>query len=123
MKIIKVYEHSNCGFCKQALKFLANNRYAVDRIDLFKTPPTVAEIKRMIQIQGGDFKRLFNTIGTYFQQSGLDQKLTDMSEGQAIKLLTSDGRLVKRPFVIWDEGGLVGFHEPTWKKVLGKEKE
>jgi arsenate reductase-like glutaredoxin family protein len=41
-----------------------------------------------------------------------------MSESDAIELLASHGKLIKRPFMLSGDTGLVGFKEDEWKKAL-----
>ena len=50
----------------------------------------------------------------------LKDKLPSMSEEEQIKLLASDGMLVKRPLLIGDDFVLVGFKEDQWKEVLNQ---
>lgn len=118
MKVARVYEYSNCSTCKKALRFLANRHYAVEKIDIFSQPPTLDELKKMLTFLGGNYKKLFNTSGRVYQELGLKEKLKEMSADEALKLLASDGRVVKRPFLLLPEVGLVGFDEKEWKRLL-----
>lgn len=117
MKIVKVYEYANCSTCKKALKFLLNQRYATDRVDIVKTPPSLDELKQMLAIQG-NIKKLFNTAGHLYQEMNLKDKLPKLSEDEALKLLSQNGKLVKRPFVLFEGKGVVGFDPAEWKKVF-----
>lgn len=119
MKVVKIYEYANCSTCKKALKFLLNQRYATDRIDITKKPPSLEELKEMLQIQGGNLKKLFNTAGRVYQERNLKEKLDKMTEAEALKLLSQEGRLVKRPFVLFEGKGVVGFDPKEWKKIFG----
>ena len=96
MKLIKVYEYTNCGTCKKALKFLANRRFAVEKIDIFTQPPSRAELKKMIEFQSGNFRRLFNTSGKVYQEMGLAEKAKSMTEEEALSLLSANGKLIKK---------------------------
>lgn len=118
MKIVKVYEYAVCSTCKRALAFLSTHQRAVERIDIFTTPPSKAELKRMVAHYEGNFKKLFNTAGRIYQERQLAPKVAKMSESEAIDLLASDGRLIKRPFVLTENSGLVGFDPVAWKKVF-----
>lgn len=44
--------------------------------------------------------------------------MTGMSEGVAFDLLSSNGNLVKRPFLIGEGKVLVGFKEAEWEKAF-----
>lgn len=118
MKLLRVYEYPLCGTCKDALKFLANNRYAFERINIFEKPPTKAELKKMLEFQEGKIKRLFNTTGKVYQEMRLSEKLATMTEDEALDLLSKNGKLVKRPFVLLEKTGLVGYKKDVWTKAL-----
>lgn len=66
----------------------------------------------------GHLKNLFNTSGLVYKEMKLSEKLPGMSEQEALTLLSENGKLVKRPFVIGDDVFLVGFKEDEWKKVF-----
>lgn len=68
--------------------------------------------------RGGSIKNLFNTSGVVYREEKMSEKLPKMSEADAIKLLSENGKLVKRPFAIGDDVYLVGFKEDEWKKAL-----
>ena len=118
MRAIRIYQHPNCGTCKKALKLLANNHYAVDKIDIFVTPPSRRELEQMLTFLGGNFNKLFNVTGQVYQQMRLGEKLPSMTLEQIIDLLASNGKLIKRPFVLLEKKGLVGFNEKAWKETF-----
>jgi arsenate reductase len=84
-----------------------------------ETPPTVAELKAALVVFGGDLRPLFNTSGGDYRELGLKDKLPAMTADQAVAMLSKNGNLVKRPFVIGDGVLLVGFKEGEWAGVLG----
>ena len=45
-----------------------------------------------------------------------------MSEEEQLKLLATDGMLVKRPIIVDDHKVLVGFKEADWEEKLSGEK-
>lgn len=116
MKNLKVYEYANCSTCKKALKFLDSKKIAYDKIDITAQAPTKAELKQMAAALGS-IKPLFNTSGLVYKEMKLSEKLPGMSEAEAIALLASNGRLVKRPFVLGHGWSTVGFKEDEWKKL------
>lgn len=118
MKKIRVYEYANCSTCKKALKFLDQKKVSYERVPIVDQPPTLTELKAMLSHQNGDLKKLFNTSGQLYRELGVSEKLPEMSEAEALKLLSQHGKLVKRPFVLTNDGGLVGFKEDEWKKAF-----
>jgi len=116
--MLKVYQYDKCSTCRNALKFLTARKVVVEKFDITTTPPSLKELKRMVARYDGDFKRLFNTSGQVYREMGLSTKIKAMSETEALTLLASNGRLIKRPFLIDDSIGLVGFNEKEWKEAL-----
>ncbi len=107
-----VYIHPKCTTCKKALQFLQSRSCVVK--DITVTPPTRAELEQMLKLYGGNVKKLFNTSGIQYRELGLSEKLKDMSVNEALELLSGNGMLVKRPFLIDKDIGLVGFNEKDW---------
>lgn len=118
---IKIYEYSGCSTCKKALKFLETNKIKFEKLPIVDNPPTKTEIKSMLahlKASGGGLKNLFNTSGQVYRELKISEKLPSMSEAEAIELLSKNGKLIKRPFLITEKAGVVGFKEPEWKKIL-----
>lgn len=118
MKKAKIYEYQNCSTCKKALKFLDSNGVTYERVPIVERPPTIAELKKMLAAQGGNLKKLFNTSGEQYRALKLGEKLATMKQDEALALLAANGKLVKRPFLLVGETGLVGFNEEEWKSRL-----
>ena len=118
MKRVKVYEYSKCSTCRKALKFLDRHDVTYEKVPIVDTPPTKAELKKMLALQGGNLKKLFNTSGEVYRALKISEKLPSMSESEALDLLASNGKLIKRPFAIAADKGLVGFNEDEWKTLI-----
>lgn len=114
---VRVYEYEKCSTCRQALKFLDARKVAYARVPIVDQPPSVAELKAMLAYTG-DLKRLFNTSGVVYRELGVGEKLKTMTEAEALALLSKNGRLVKRPFVLLKDRGLLGFKEEEWKAAF-----
>lgn len=118
-----VYTHPKCTTCKRAVDFLKchfkENQYKL--VDITKTPPSLTELKKMLEFYDGNIKKLFNTSGQLYRELNLTEKLKTMSDEDAIQLLANNGMLVKRPFLIGKDFGLVGFNEVVWEKILEKK--
>ncbi len=116
---MKIYTYAKCETCRKAAKWLQSRGLSFTEIPIRDQPPTKAELKRMLAIYKGDPKRLFNTSGGDYREMKLGEKLPAMSEAEAIDLLASNGNLVKRPFFLTKDGGLVGFKEAEWEALFG----
>ncbi|MCB9091483.1 MAG: arsenate reductase family protein [Halobacteriovoraceae bacterium] len=114
----KFYEYKNCSTCRKAQKYLEKKNIDFKPIAIRETPPTKAELKKMLKYMDGDIKKLFNTSGQDYRAMSLKDKLPKLTEAQALELLSQNGNLVKRPFLIGSHWGTVGFKEDAWKKNL-----
>ena len=65
-------------------------------------------------------KKLFNTSGVKYRELNLKEKLDNMSDDDKIKLLSSDGMLIKRPLLVSDDVILIGFKEKERREYLDK---
>ena len=115
---MKIYTYKNCGSCKKATKWLDAQGIDYDERPIRETPPSVSELRQMLDFQGGDLSKLFNTAGGDYRELNMKLKLPQMSQADALNLLTGRGNLVKRPFALGDSFGLVGFKEDLWLDIL-----
>jgi arsenate reductase (glutaredoxin) len=115
----KIYQYPKCSTCRNALKWLDANGHAYDALDITEQPPSKKELKQMLAHYNGELRRLFNTSGVQYRELKVKDKLPSMSEDQAIDLLSGNGKLIKRPFLLTDDAGRVGFKEDEWKAALG----
>ena len=112
---MKFFSYNKCGTCRKAKKILYAYKVSYDEIDITETPPPKSVLKKAIKLKG--MKKLFNTSGEQYKKLRIKDKIGDMTEVQAIELLSSNGRLVKRPIVVDGNRITVGFDEIEYKKV------
>ena len=115
MKDIKLYIYKNCSTCKKACLFLKKLEIHIETIPIRETPPSMKELEQMLNTYNGELKKLFNTSGRDYRELNLKEKLPHLSNTEALKLLSENGNLIKRPFLITKKSGLVGFKETNWK--------
>lgn len=116
--MLTVYVYQKCSTCRDALKWLDQNGIAHEVKAIRDTPPSPAELATAHQLLGGDIRKIFNTSGMDYRALGMKDQLPAMSDDQAFTLLSKNGNLVKRPFLIGDGKALVGFKEALWKEAL-----
>ena len=112
---MKLFSYNKCGTCRKAKKILDAYKVSYDEIDITETPPPKSVLKKAIKLKG--MKKLFNTSGEQYKKLRIKDKIGDMTEVQAIELLSSNGRLVKRPIVVDGNRITVGFDEIEYKEV------
>ena len=88
--------------------------------DIKEDNPTLEELTVWYKTSGLPLRKFFNTSGLLYKSLDLKNKLPSMSEDEMLKLLSTDGMLVKRPIVIADRLVLVGFKEDEWSDSLTK---
>lgn len=116
--MLTVYAYKGCDTCQKALKWLKGRGVPHEVKAIRETPPTAEEVLTAIDAFGGDLRPLFNTSGTDYRDLKLKDKLPTMTERQAVELLSGNGNLVKRPFVIGEGVVLAGFKEGEWEKAI-----
>lgn len=117
--MISVYAYKGCDTCRKALKWLNERGIPHEVKAIRETPPTVAELKAALAAFGGDLRPLFNTSGGDYRELGLKDKLPAMTADEAVALLSMNGNLVKRPFVVGKGVVLARFKPDEWSKALG----
>lgn len=111
---LRVYAYSGCSTCQKALKYLDSTGRKYELFAIRETPPSMTELKAMLKIYEGKLSKLFNTSGADYKKLGLSAKLPKMKAEQALKLLSGNGNLVKRPFLLVGNTGVVGFRLNEW---------
>ncbi len=119
--MIKVYAYQKCDSCRKAIKWLNTHNIQFEEIAIRETPPTIIELTSMLKAQG-KLKSLFNTSGMDYRSMGLKETLPNLSQQQALLLLSEHGNLVKRPFVIGNNIHLLGFKEAQWEAAFETQK-
>ena len=118
--MLKFICYHKCTTCQKAKKWLDDNQIEYEFRDIKLDNPTLDELIEWHKKSGLPLKKFFNTSGLLYKSLDLKNKLPTMSEDEMLKLLASDGMLVKRPLLIGDGFVLVGFKEAEWGATLSK---
>lgn len=110
-------EYPPCSTCQKAKKWLDENGFEYEDRHIKENPPTYKELKQWYEMSGLPLKRFFNTSGLVYKSLGLKDKLPEMSEDEQLRLLATDGMLVKRPVIVHGSTVLTGFRETEWEKL------
>ena len=111
-------EYPKCSTCKKAKKWLEENDVEFIDRNIVEETPTIEVLTEWIKSNELDIKKWFNTSGLKYKELNLKEKLLNMSNEEKIKLLASDGMLIKRPLLISDKGIFIGFKEENWKRLI-----
>lgn len=115
-----MYIYSKCSTCKNALHFLKELEIHPIVREITQQPPTIDELTRMLHYQKYNLKKLFNTSGMLYREMELTKKLNDIPLQQALELLATHGMLVKRPFLLGKDFGIVGFNQKEYGNIVSK---
>ena len=120
MKMSKILfiGYPKCNTCQKAKKWLEDNKIDFVSRHIKDENPTYDELKKWYSQSGLELKKFFNTSGLLYKSMELKDKLPTMSEDEQLKLLATDGMLVKRPLIISDSVILTGFREKEWAEKL-----
>ena len=116
--MIKFICYTKCKTCQKAKKGLDDNKIEYELRDIKEDNPSFEELSAWYKMSGLPLKKFFNTSGLLYKSMELKTKLPNMSEKEQLKLLSTDGMLVKRPLVIGKEFVFVGFKESEWSELL-----
>lgn len=111
-------EYPRCSTCRKAKKWLDEHEIDYEDRDIVKDNPQYEELRDWYERSDLTLKRFFNTSGKIYREKKLKDKLPDMSEDEQLKLLSTDGMLVKRPIIVCDDFVLTGFKEAEWAEKL-----
>ena len=111
-------EYPPCSTCKKAKAWLQASEISFEARHIKEENPSYEELKLWWEKSGLPLKKFFNTSGLVYKALGLKEKLPAMDEEAQLRLLASDGMLVKRPLLIGEDFVLVGFKEAQWKEKV-----
>ena len=111
-------EYPPCSTCQKAKKWLDERGISYTARHIKEEKPTYEELKHWYSISGLTLKRFFNTSGLLYKSLNLKERLPQMSEEEQLRLLATDGMLVKRPILVCGEKVTTGFKVNEWEAIL-----
>ena len=108
--------YPRCTTCQKAKKWLDDNKIEYTERHIVENNPTYEELKEWYEKSGLPLKKFFNTSGLLYKDMQLKDKIPTMSEEEQLKLLATNGMLVKRPLLVLEDMVLVGFKELEWSE-------
>lgn len=111
-------EYPKCSTCQKARKWLEENKVEYQDRHIVEECPSEKELATWIKKSGYSIKKFFNTSGLVYKNQNMKEKLQTLSGEEQIKLLASNGMLIKRPLLIKDKTILVGFKEQEWEQAI-----
>ena len=110
-------QYPKCSTCQKAKKFLDENNIKYTDRNIITETPTYEELKEWIEKSGLTVNKFFNTSGLLYRDMNLKEELKSCSDDEKIKILSSNGMLIKRPILITKDGILLGFKIEEWEQL------
>ena len=110
--------YPKCSTCRKAEAWLREHSVFFEFRDIREDKPAEEELRTWQRLSGLPLRKFFNTSGMRYRELELGARLPEMSEEEQFRLLASDGMLVRRPILVWENGALVGFREKEWEAAL-----
>ena len=110
--------YPKCSTCQKAKKWLDAQEISYTERHIVEENPTYEVLKKWQARSGLPIKKFFNTSGMLYKEMQLKDKLPQMSEDEQLKLLATNGMLVKRPLIVDGDTVLTGFREKEWEEKL-----
>ena len=113
-------EYPKCSTCQKAKKWLIEHNVEFEDRHIVEDTPNEKELEKWIKQSNKEIKKFFNTSGLKYKELNLKEKIPNMTDEEKIKLLASDGMLIKRPLLILEDAILIGFKEKEWQEYFNK---
>jgi arsenate reductase len=114
-----MWGYGKCGTCRNAQKWMIQNAAQYEWLEIIEDPPSGAELRQIWQQSGLPLQKFFNTSGERYRELDLKNKLQHMNEEEQIQLLSTNGKLIKRPLCTDGERVTVGFKESQFTEIWG----
>lgn len=108
--------YPKCSTCQKAKKWLNSHEIEYTERHIVEENPTYDELKEWHQKSGLPLKKFFNTSGMLYKEMKLKNKLPKMSEDEQLKLLATNGMLVKRPVLVAEDKCWLGLRKQNGRK-------
>ena len=109
-------EYPKCSTCQKAKKWLDEHEIAYTDRHIVEQNPSYEELKEWHEKSGLPLKKFFNTSGLLYKEMKLKDRLPEMSGDEQLKLLATNGMLVKRPLIVDGSTVITGFKEKEWSE-------
>jgi len=114
-----MFGYAGCGTCRKARVWLLEHGVEFKEVPIRETPPSAAELGRVLAANAGNRRAILNTSGGDYRAAGMKEQIAALSEAQFLHLLAQRGNLIKRPIFLSENTLLVGFNLPEWQRALG----
>lgn len=116
---IRLFSYGKCDTCRKAKKWLTEQNISFEEIPIVDAPPTKEELRTIWKTSGLELRKFFNVSGVQYKELGLKDKLPNMTEDEMLELLSSNGKLIKRPLLASNNTVTLGFKPEELEEAWG----
>ncbi len=102
----RIFHNPRCSKSRQTLELLTDRGIEPTIIRYLETPPTEAELDRILTQLGAEPRELMRTKEKEYKELGLDQP--ELSRAQLIAAMVATPKLIERPIVLANGKAAVG---------------
>lgn len=113
--------YPKCGTCQKAAKWLKENNVDIISRNIIEDVPSITELTRWVSMSDKSVAKFFNTSGKAYKEGNIKEKVKTQNDDELIKLLSTNGMLIKRPILVTENIVLIGFKEDEWSDKLTKK--
>lgn len=118
--MIKLIYYPKCSTCQKALKHLEKFKIEFEKRDIVKEKLNETELIKIYKISNLEINKFFNTSGIIYRQLNLKDKIKNITLEEKINLLASDGKLIKRPILIFNDKVILGYKEKEYEELINE---
>lgn len=115
--MLTFYHYAKCSTCIKAKKHLTARGHTLKEIDLTTKPPSAKELADLIKKSGRPYTDFLNRSGVQYREENMKEKVKQLSEEEILRILASNGRLIKRPIVTDGKRVTVGLDAREFETV------
>lgn len=109
-----IYHNPRCSTSRKTLELLRDNGIEPTVVEYLKTPPSRAELARMVSNAGIDVRDAVRKNEDSYRQLNLD----DASDGELLDAMVANPILIQRPFVVTAKGTRLGRPIDAVREIL-----
>ena len=113
---MRIYHNPLCTKSRETLKLLRDAGVEPEIVEYLKTPPSAAELDRILKMLGMEPQQVMRTKEKAYKQLGLDKK--PLSRKEAIRVLVENPVLIERPIVVAGKRAVLGRPPENVRQLL-----
>jgi arsenate reductase len=113
---VTIYHNPRCTKSRQTLALLEERGIKPKVIEYLITPPTEAELKRLLKLLGITARELLRRKEVEYERAGLDR--ADVTDAEIVRAMVKYPRLIERPIVVSGNKAALGRPPENVLKII-----